>query len=200
MFSLSIDSWTLVLTAISTGVVLLGVPIAIYNLRIITRTHHLQSLTKFMDDLSSTEKERLYLHREFDRNGDHSKLDRESENKIKQVINSLNRIGMLIENKVLSPESVLSISHTVIIRCFYMLEPYINYKESEIGGRYGRRIRRLDERAKRFHDIRPHQRITKIKVQNKDGSYVIYETKIKSGCSGIMQRVVWRIKYILHIY
>lgn len=200
MFLLSKETWTLLLTAISTGVVLLGVPIAIYNLRIITRTHHLQSLTKFMDDLSSTEKERLFLHRDFDRNGAHSSLDYDTEDKIKKVINSLNRIGMLIENKVLSPESVLSISHTVIIRCFYMLEPYIDYKEGQIGGRYGRRIKRLDERAKQFHDIRPHQRINKIKVQNSAGSYVIYETKVKSGVMGILLRVIWRIKYILHIY
>lgn len=198
--SLSNESLTLLLTTISTGVILLGVPIAIYNLRVISRTHHLQSLSKFMDDLSSTEVERLYLYRDFDRKSDYDSLDKESGAKVKKVINSLNRIAMLIENKLLSPESVLSISHTVIIRCFYMLEPYILYQEEKIGGRYARRIRRLDERAKKFHDIRPHQRINKIKIQNTNGSHVIYETDIRSGVKGIVQRLMWKIKYLLHVY
>ena len=128
LFCIPNDTWSLILTAISTLIVFFGVPVALANLRIISRAYRLESLSKFLDELSASEQDRIFLFNEFERKDDYSDLDEASEEKIKNVVNTLNRIAMLIENGVVSPSSVFGICHTLIIRCSYKLELYMKYK------------------------------------------------------------------------
>lgn len=90
----------------------------------------------------------------------------------------------------------------MIIRCWYKLENYVNYHEARIGGRYGRRLIRLAARAKNYHDIHPQHRQTKIKIYqgSEKPEVTIYETKIKKGLNGILQRINWNIRRFFGIY
>ncbi|MCU7933943.1 MAG: hypothetical protein KZQ99_03565 [Candidatus Thiodiazotropha sp. (ex Dulcina madagascariensis)] len=199
--SIPAELFTLFLTGLSTLVIVIGMPIALINLKLIARTLQFQSVSRFMDELGEASDERRFVYREFDRDCDFTKLDSETIKKIEKVINSLNRIYLFIDNKTLPPEQVLSISHTVIIRCWYKLENYIKYKEKALGARYARRIEKFYYRACRFHDIRPHQRINAIKLEYADGSSIeIYRTRIYDGSLGLVQEVVWGFQRLLHIY
>lgn len=194
------DTINIILSAVGTGIILIGVPIALYNLQVIRRTHHLQSVTQFMSYLSSTTKDREFIYRKFSFT-EGLMLSEEAKKCAENVINSLNQIGLLIENKLLSPELVLSICHTVIVRCWYKLEAYVKYQERLIGGRYGRRVERLANRAKAFHDIRSHQRCHQLFITDGTGqSKLIYKTSIKGGFSGCWQQIVWFIKRMFHAY
>ncbi len=200
MPTLDLEIWKLVLTLVSTSVVVVGVPIALLNLRKISKTHHLQALTKFHEDLASCEAERYFLFAEYDRSSLLEEIDRDTEIKLEAVINMLNRIGLLVEQKILSAELVFSICHTVIIRSWFQLELYANSRELRDGSRYGRRIKRLDKRAKRFHDIRPHQRKTEIYLVNPSGRTLIYSTTCPKSILGWPKRFYWKIRYLLKIY
>ena len=113
----------------------------------------------------------------------------------------MNRIGLLIDSKVLNPELVFSICHTVIIRCWFKLEPYITFHEEMLGARYGRRIKKLAKRAQRFHDVRPFQRKKAIKLYDASGrQFIVYQTKQPRGIIGIITRIKWFLIYHLHLY
>ena len=199
--SISKESWTLLCTGLGTAIVLIGVPIAVINLKLIRRTFQLEAVSRFMDELTETSDERRYVYTKFKREADFSRLDLESVNKVERVINTLNKIGLLIENDMLSPELVLSISHTVIIRCWYKIELYIKYREGVLGGRYGKRIERLYARACRFHDIRPHQRINPIKIDCESGeNIIIYRTTVFDGTRGLLQDTSWGIRRLFRLY
>ena len=202
IFGIDTETWTLIFTGISTLVLIISVPIAIMNLISIVKAFKLEAITKFLKEFSDTEEDRKFLFREFsfDEKKQHSLPDDE-EKKINNVINSLNRIGLLIDSGVIKHEVVFSLCHTVIIRCWYKLEPYITFREKLLGARYGRRIRKLTERAKRFHDIRPFQRNKPIKIFDANGDdTIIYRTEYKKGIPGILQKLIWCIRYIFHIY
>ena len=196
----AIQLGSFILATITTIVVCTGIPLALLNLRKISHTHHLQALNSFYSDLASSEEERRYLFREFDRTKPIDKLVREDEKTIEIVINTLNRIGLLVEQKILAPELVFSICHTVIIRCWHQLEPYVTARELRDGARYARRVRRLDERAKKFHDSRPHQRVTEIRINNGKTQVLVYKTaKIQNHlCS--FEWLERSIRYYLRIY
>lgn len=195
------DMLELILSAINTLIILIGVPIAIINLVAITRTHHLQAVSQFMQDLAATADDRRFIYREFCFAESTKPISAEAKTRADNVINFLNRVGLLIENRLLSPEMVLSICHTVIIRCWYKIGDYVRYQESLLGGRYGRRLERLVERAKAFHDIRPHQRWHPVLLDDGSGRpMIIYQTEVENGCGVIKQRFVWFIKRILRIY
>jgi hypothetical protein len=78
----------------------------------------------------------------------------------------------------------------------------VEYKESRIGGRYGRRLARLAKKAQAFHDVRPQHRITKIMIDDgkSENPLIIYEPNVKTGCAGVMQRIQWGLKHIFNIY
>lgn len=189
----------------STLIISLGLVIALYNLRLLIRSQTMQSASQFLDFLESCKSDRHIIYNEFVFDPNHpEELPQEHREAAERVIDSLNRIAMFIENKLLKPEFVFSLCHTVVIRCWFKLEPYAAYKEQQIGGRYARRVKRLDVRAKSFHDIRPHQRITSIKIQTpqseKNTPIVIYKTNKLTGVSGFFQRLFWRIQYVFKIY
>jgi hypothetical protein len=182
-------------------VLFVGGFVAILNLKTIIRNQQMAALQRFSDELAETEEDRKFIYRTFQRKEDYSDLNDESRNKAERVINFLNKVEWLIENRILPPRNILSLCHTVIIRCWYQLEPFAKYQEQRIGGRYGRRIARLDSRAKQFHDIRPHQRINAIRLdQGSKGSIVIYETDRLNHFRGVIQRIRWWIKYSLGRY
>jgi hypothetical protein len=198
---ISTEAWTAIFTGISTLILGVGVPIAISTLRLITKQQYFASISRFNDELATTEHQRRFIFQEFQKKGDYPNIDPIFEQQARDVINFLNRVALLVDERLLPPRLVLSLTHTMIIRCWYQLEGYAAYQQEKLGGRYARRVKRLDERAKTFHDARPHQRIHEIRLWGKDGaSIVVYKTKIKRGFAGVIQRGVWWARYILAWY
>lgn len=198
---ISTEAWTAIFTGISTLILGIGVPIAIFTLRLITKQQYFASLSRFNDELAATEGQRRFLFQEFQKSRDYSKIDPLFEQRARDVINLLNRVALLVDERLLPPRVVLSLTHTMIIRCWYQLEGYAAYQQQKLGGRYALRVKRLDERAKIFHDARPHQRIHEIRLCGKDGtSVVVYKTKRKCGIAGVIQRGLWWTRYILAWY
>lgn len=198
---LSAEAWSAIFAGISALIVGVGVPIAISTLRLITKQQYLASISRFNDELAATESQRRYLFQVFQKDWDYSNIEPLSEQHARDVINLLNRVALLVDEKLLPPRLVLSLTHTMIIRCWYQLEGYATYQEQKIGGRYARRVKRLDERAKAFHDVRPHQRIHDVRLWGKNGaSIVVYKTQRRRGIGGVIQRGVWRARYMLAWY
>ncbi len=187
---------------ITTIIIFLGTIIAIRNLRVIRKTQSLESVLAFLNDSANVSEDRRFLLREFNFMLNKPKLSEENEKRVKNVINSFNRIGLLIENRLLPSKFVLSIHHSQIIRCWYKLEDYISYNENLIGGRYGRRIARLVTKAKRYHDSNKKHRVTQIKIYSIKGKepFLIYETNIRTGLHGLFQKLVWMLRRVFKIY
>jgi len=176
----SSQDWATFFVALQTLVFIIGAILALRNLKIISKTHKLGAIEKFINDLSKFEKDREFLYQKF--NFDVTKLlSNEEERRIKNVINSINRISMLIDNNLISAEIVFAMCHTMLIRSEYRLSPYIINKESQLGGRYGRRIIKLAKRAKQYHDSNSHHRISCIKLHNGTTNIEIYKTEFQAG-------------------
>lgn len=197
---LNADGWTALFTALGFFVVLIGTIIALKNLVIIRRTHELQAFESFDKELQSSAKDRKFLF-QYSFPPDIGTIPTEDVQRLENVVNLLNRVGLLIENHIIPPRFVFGMTHTVIIRCCYKLKEFLQYQENRIGGRYGRRLFNLDKRAKRYHDIRPIHRKTKIRLlEGSCGSTTIYETARKQGCRGILQQTEWFIRDIFKLF
>lgn len=199
--SLSTEQWSAIFSGVSLLIVGIGMVIGIRNLIIIRKTHQLEAFNIFIEELESTREDRklLYLL-----SIPHSldEINPDDLQRLEKVTNSLNRIGLLIEEGILPRAFVFGITHTMIIRCYYKLEPFLRMQEAKIGGRYGRRIARIDRRAKLYHDIRPQQRRTKIMLHNPadSSSRLVYESEIKSGVGGLLQQLSWFVRDIFSIF
>lgn len=178
-----------------------GVPIALLNLRTIARNQKLTAINRFNDELDETADDRRYIFQEFPLQDDYGSLERKQYQHAMRVINLFNKTAYLMEKKILPAEAVLTLSHTVIIRSWYVLERFVKYHESRIGGRYGRRVERLAKRARRYHDIRPLQRSAiRLDRGEKTLSVVVYETRLQRGVRGWLQRTGWCFRNMMKLY
>ncbi len=160
---ISSQDWSTIFTGIQTFVIIISIYFALKSLKIMAKTHKLEAIDKFTNEIESFKEDRQFLYTKF--NFDSKKTYKDFELiKVKNVINSINRISMLIDNKIIAEETVFALCHTMIIRCEYKLKPYLEYQESKLGARYGRRIIRLSDKAKRYHTCHKHHRINSIKI------------------------------------
>lgn len=195
------DVWTAVFTGISTLIVLVGTYIAVRSLVLISHTQQLEAVTRFFEYLGETSLDREFVCSSLPLRIDGTVLPREDIQRARNVVNFLNRVGLMLDNRLLSPTLVMSICHTVIIRCCHVLDDFVQTEERRIGGRYGRRLKLLEKRAQRYHDVRPQHRITQIKLYRPTtGSIVIYQTKHRRHIWGIAQRIYWRAKDLARVY
>jgi len=156
--------------------VVVGAFIAIKELKIIAKSHKLGVLDTFINELKENELSRKYLFQSFNFESI-EKMNEESKTEVEKVINSLNRICLLLDNKLIEPNVVFGLVHTMIIRCEYKLRDYIIDKENRQGGKYGRRINKLANRAKKFHDSYNYHRNSPIYINiNGKESIEIYST------------------------
>ncbi|MFT3784910.1 MAG: hypothetical protein QM770_01930 [Tepidisphaeraceae bacterium] len=182
--------------------VMIGVVYGSLSLRAMVRTNELSAAIRFLDEVASTVPDRNAIMQEIDLFDDLAKLRREDEAAVQRVLNFFNRVALLMDKKLLPPKFVMSIFHTAIIRCCYVLQPYIEFQESRIGGRYGRKLVQLMHRAQLYHDCDPRHRVTKVKLFKKGlrNGEVIYETKRHPGLTGAWQRVYWFYIRVLRRY
>jgi len=201
--SLTPEELTAIFTGISTLIIIIGAIVAIINLRVIAKTQILDSVREFLEELKDTAEDRGFLFNKFNFSSQKpEEIPPETEKRIQNVVNSLNRIGFLLENRLLSSRLVFSICHPMIIKCCHKLKEYVRYRESRVGGRYGRRLDRLDIRAKTFHDANPQHRTSAIKFYPGPGKepIIIYQTTIKKGLDGLKQKINWNIRRLFSVY
>ena len=178
MNSLTTEQWNVLISFSSLVVVVIGIVIALKNLKIIAKSQKLEVLDSFINELKGNEGSRKFLFQSF-KFESIDKLDETSTAEIEKVINSLNRICLLLDNKLIDANVIFGLCHTMIIRCEYQLRPYIQEKEKKIGGKYGRRINKLTVRAKKFHDSYKYHRTNPIKIDiHGSKSKEIYKTII----------------------
>jgi hypothetical protein len=189
-------------TAVSTVALVVGLWIAIGNLRAIVRSHNLEAVTHFYGLLASVADDRRFLTQDIDILDPASTLSPEQDKRVRNVLNFHNKIGMLMDMKLLPQKFVLSLTHTMIIRDCYLLIPYAVAEEKRIGGRYGRRLLPLLRQAQMYHDASPNHRITRIKISKKGlrNGEVIYETRRLKGFAGVCQRTFWSLQRSLRRY
>jgi hypothetical protein len=194
------EVWNAIFTGISTLVLIVGLPIALVNLRIIAKQQRLLSIRDFLEDWLSVSEDRQFVIQEFVFSRK-VQIEPDIERRAKKVIDCLNRVNLLLDNRLLPSKLVFGVCHTQIIRCGYKLEDYIKYHEERIGGRYGRQVIKLIQRAKRFHDANFKHRITQIKIDSSSKkSIVVYKTKIERGWRGIKQKVGWMVRRVTGLY
>lgn len=187
------DAWSAIFTGI--GVIaglVFGVPtawIGLRSLRVMSQTRELESVTRFLEYLDETTDNRRAIMHDIDLSGGCTTFTKEQEQILQSVVNLLNRIGFMMDARLLSPKLLFGMCHTMIIRCCYILEPYVKYHEEKIGGRYGRRLEKLARQAQFYHDAKPDHRVTKIKIS--PSNKVVYETRVPVGFPGLMRRVSW---------
>jgi hypothetical protein len=195
--------WSTVVS-ITTGVIVLaGAVIAIRNLSIIAKANRLSAYEAFTKRWEAVHAARLFVLESFDFDPDSPPtLDSEIGLKLRDVINGFNEIGLLIDRGILPVQYVLSLCYSDFIRCHYRLQPYLEYREGELGVRYGRRLAKMAQRARNYHDARSHNRSRPVKVRARGSSkYItIYETYIKTGLPGISQRPLWLARRVFKIY
>jgi hypothetical protein len=114
--------WSLIISIITGVIVLMGALIAIRNLRIIANANRLSAYEAFTKRWSDIHAERLWILEGFDFNPDSPPtLDSEIGQKLRKVINCLNEIGLLMDQRILPSQYVLGLCYSDFIRCYYHL-------------------------------------------------------------------------------
>lgn len=195
------DEWQAIFAGLSFLTVLVGTILAIRNLQVIRRTHELEAFNMFVKELEASKEDRRFVY--FYHFPDHlDDIPADDFRRIENTVNFINRIGLLVEQDILPPKFVFGMTHTVIIRLAFKLKKFLRLQEQRIGGRYGRRLLRIEKRAKLYHDVRPQHRRTIIKLYSgEEGeSLVVYETEFKNGWAGVIQRICWFVRDLFNLY
>jgi hypothetical protein len=177
MNNISNEQWNILISLSSLIVVVVGIVIALKNLKIIAKSQKFEVLDSFIKELKDNEESRKFLFKKY-KFESLNKLDEDSIKEVEKVINSLNRISLLLDNKLIDADVIFGLCHTMIIRCEYQLRSYIKEKEAIIGGRYGMRIFKLTKRAKKFHDSYKYHRCKPLSVNLNKETVEIYKTDI----------------------
>jgi len=200
---LNYNLWSVIISVATGIIVLVGALIAIRNLRIIANANRLSAYESFTRRWADIHMERLWILESFDFDpASPPALDSESGQKLRKVINCLNEIGLLIDHKILPAQYVLGLCYPDFIRSYYYLQGYLEHREAELGARYGRRLEKMAQRARNYHDVRSHNRSHSVRARARGSSkYItIYKTYVKSGVPGIFQRMSWITRRIFKIY
>ena len=197
------NAWSIAIS-IATGIIILAsAVIAIRNLGIIAKANRISAYEAFTERWESVHSERLMVLEEFDFNPDSPpELDSEIGQTLRKVINCFNEIGLMIDRRMLPAQYVLGLCYPDFIRCYYRLQSYLEYREAELGVRYGRRMAKMAQRARNYHDARAHNRPHPVRVRARGSSkYItVYQTYVKSGFPGVLQRCAWLARRISGSY
>lgn len=187
-----ISTLTLAFAGVSAVAATLAPIIAIPQLFEMSRSGRMESTLAFIEKLKESSDDRRIVYSQLPDNQDEMEnISPELRKKTLNIVNALNELGTLLEENMIDKRIFFGMCHTIIIRGWYKLELFVRHEESKIGGRYGRRIERLDKRAKLYHDINKKHRITVIKIPIGTETRVIYETKIEVGLKRIQQKIKW---------
>lgn len=188
--------WNLV-TSVAT---LLGVFVAAFELRSSARSDQFSAFMELEVRWSSSEAGRRKVrYGQFSSNliQGGSDADREL---LRSVVDILNLIGMLVEEKLVPPKLIFSLMSVEILRLTYRLTPFIENETNRIGIPYGQRVLRLRERAALYCSVRPNLSRA-IYVRSLDGKDVECAFKMdKTNWGRPLKRLECRFRNFLEIY
>lgn len=165
ILGVSTDVWNVVLAAINTAVVLVGVPLALSSLRHATAQRMNDSLAKFLDEYRS-EHFRDAVRRVVDKfpiyEGDAAartkrfvtygadNINREDIVAARDVVHKLNDLAALIDRGAIRDLDFYGQAYLRMVELGRRLDPYILAVSARRGFRWGFRIRRLSVGAVRY--------------------------------------------------
>ena len=196
------DEWT-ALNVILTGIVAVGIVYGYYSLKEMARNQRLSAARLLYEELEKTENERREIikkigsipnivNKDFNlKNLELSVFTDEDKLNLRKVINSFNRIGLLIETDTISQILVLSICYPAIIQSWAISEAYANDYQKKIGVPYARRVQRLSKMAENYFDSNPKNWENEINLVMNDFSKQIYRTNKQKGINSLFQHLTW---------
>lgn len=202
LYLLSYHEWFAINVLLS-GFLLIGIYYTYRSLREMSRSQRLSSAQQLFEELKSTEEARLVITKKIlttiDENPkkelkdfDVSKFNDNDKEKIRSIINSINRLGLLMENDILSQKFVFSICYPVLIQSWAMSEAYANEYQKLLAVPYARRVERTAKRAKNyFNSIYPNKE-EKINLVFDQRTVEIYKTINNSGLKGFFQKIKFK--------
>lgn len=85
------------------------------------------------------------------------------------LVGELNLWCQYVEEGLFQPRLFMSVYHSQIIRLVFVLRPFMDWEQARIGTRYGRRVIRVAESAKRYHCLNPLHRDNVIRLGRASG-------------------------------
>jgi hypothetical protein len=197
------ETWTLWVAAANLAVVVLATLFGLRQLRSLASEGRFNGAIAFQELTRNHEQSVWHVLEEFPVVTDVAEidaLDSEMLRHARLVVNALNDIGQLVEERMVDQRLYFGLMHGQILRLVFLLEPFLRYEESKIGGRYGRRLLRIANRARRYHDMRSIHRTTMITVRRGATVHEVYRTQLRQGWRGLLQRTRWAVQFRLKRY
>lgn len=196
------EALTALFTIVGSTAVVFATILALPQLIVVRRNAQLESTLTFLKLMKEGSEDREFVYKELPVDIQAlQQLSDQNRRRVEKVIVSLNDVGLLFEEVTIPKRLFFGVYHTMIIRLWYKLQHYAKYHETRIGGRYARRLERLDRRAKLYHDINPKHRETVIRLDTGKGEPVkVYETHKEQGLKGFVQEVIWFFRRCFGIY
>jgi len=208
---LETDEW-IALNVIFSFFLLLSVVYAYKSLKEMARNQRLGAAQLLYQELKSTEKDRSDIiskifttidpekgYNEIE-NYDVTKLNNDDITKIRNIINSFNRLGLLIENDTISQHMVFSICYPAIIQSWAVCESYANNYQNLIGVPYARRVERLAKMAKNYLDSNSKANNSALYLTHSNNRILIYKKNDPCGFDKVLLNLKWSIMKISHNY
>lgn len=113
------------------------------------------------------------------------------------IINKLNDIGHLVEDKFIPKQVFFGKYYITVIRCCHMIEPVRRKIEEDMwGGSYGHRLLRIRKRAIIYNDIHPKHRKSTIYIKSNSERINVYKSDKRS----IIEYLTYPIRRWFEIY
>lgn len=110
---------------------------------------------------------------------------------VRHVINRLNDLGEMLEDRFIPKDVFFGKYHLLILRCCHLVEPARRHLEDHIeGGNYGQRLLRLRHRAAIYNDIMPKHRDVGVYIMNQEDRRLIY----RSPTATPWRRAMWALR------
>ncbi|MDQ3934858.1 MAG: hypothetical protein M3340_09550 [Actinomycetota bacterium] len=176
-----------------------GVLIAWRSLRTIARARRFDSFTSFSEAWEARREDRDWIrdHFEFD---PEAEIDDDTRIRLRRVVNHFHVVALELENGLIRGQDVFPLCYVEILRVMHRLTPWIEHQQAHGHERYGLRVLRLGDRARRYHDSDPARRRTKVRLGLEGRRSVIYETREPSGPAGHARRLGWWMRRLAKSY
>lgn len=112
------------------------------------------------------------------------------------VINRINDLGQLVEDRFLPKDVFFGKHHLLVLRCCSVIEPIRRRVEMDSGGNYGQRILRIRHRATVFNDIYARHREVPVFVVIGKERVLVYQSPEAT----ILRRLIWMVRRRLRLY
>jgi len=184
LFGASYGSWNLAFAAIASVTVLVGGIIGVAQLASVARSNRLNGLIVFQEAVRGNEARTWTILNEFPVRAcgaDFSDVDATLLGEASLLVNSVNDVGQLVEAGLVDPRLYFQLYYTQLLRIVFVLRPYTEWRELQLGGMYGRRLRRLEYSARHWHELGEQRADLEILLSRPEGQYVVLARRRRPG-------------------